>query len=61
MNKILIQNLIMSHTLLEVCTACPCPMGYPQPGPRGRYRSKCEGKCTIEYEKVVHDVVPRNL
>ena len=25
------------------------PMGYRQPGPRGRYRSKSEGKCTIKY------------
>ena len=105
----------MSHTLLGVCTAWPCPMGYPslvpggaigqslegglllnirklftkqalerseqnfvtklnhvphlawglyymsmpkglpKPGPRGRYRPKPEGKCTIEYWKVVHE------
>ena len=25
------------------------PNGYPKPGPRGRYRLKSEGKCTIEY------------
>ena len=46
------QNFVtkLNHVphLAWVCTACPCPMGYPQPGPRGRYRSKSEGKCTIE-------------
>ena len=47
MNKILLQNLIMSNTLLEVCTAYPCPMGYPQPGLRGRCRSKSEGKSRV--------------
>ena len=25
----------MSTTLLGVCTTCPCPMGFPKPGPRG--------------------------
>ena len=34
-------------------------MGYPQPGPRGRYRSKSGGRYTIEYKKVVHDAGPR--
>ena len=31
------------------------PNGFPQPGPRGHYRSKSGGRYTIEYEKVVHD------
>ena len=30
-------------------TTCPCPMVYPKPDPRGRYRAKPEGNCTIEY------------
>ena len=47
--KILLQNKIMPHSLFGVCTACPCPMGYPQPGPRGHYRSKSGGRFTIEY------------
>ena len=25
----------MTNTLIGVCTTCPCPMGYPQRGPRG--------------------------
>ena len=33
----------MSHTLLGVCTTCPCPMGYPQPGPRGAIGKSLEG------------------
>ena len=45
--------------LAWVCTTCPCPMGYPQPGPRGRYRSKSGGRITIEYKKVVHKAGPR--
>ena len=50
----------MPHTLLGICTTCPCPMGYPKPSPRGRYRSKSEGKCTLEYYHVCHQVGPRN-
>ena len=49
----------MPQTLLGVCTICPCPMGYPKPSCRGRYRSKSEGKCILEYCHVCHQVGPR--
>ena len=39
----------VTHTLLGVCTTCPCPMGHPKPSPRGRYWSKSGGMFTIEY------------
>ena len=35
--------------LAWVCPACSCPMGYPKPIPRGRYRSKSGGRFTIKY------------
>ena len=47
------QNFVtkLNHVphLAWACTACTCPMDYPQPGPRGRYRSESKGKCTIKY------------
>ena len=55
------QNFVTKFNHVGVCTACPCPMGYPQPGPRGRYRSKSEGKCNLRIKKVVHEAFPRNL
>ena len=42
-----VTKLSHAHTLAGICTTCPCPMGYPKPSPRGRYRSKSEWKCTL--------------
>ena len=42
----------MSHTLLGVCTACPCPMGYPQPGPRGAIGQSLKGSVLSNIRKL---------
>ena len=58
MNKILLQNQIMSHTLLGVCAACPCLKGYPQPGPRGHNRSKSGGGLLSNIRKLFTKQAP---
>ena len=42
----------MSLTLLGVCTTCPCPMGYPQPGPRGAIGQSLEGGLLLNIRKL---------
>ena len=49
----------MTNTLVGVCTICPYPIGYPQPGPRGLYRPKSGWMFIIEYYHVCHKVGPR--
>ena len=43
---------IKPHTLLGVCTTCPCQMGYPKPSPKGHYRSKSEGRLLLNIKKL---------
>ena len=47
-----VTKLIMPHSLLGICSTCPYPKGYTRPSPWGRYRSKSEGRFTIEYRQV---------
>ena len=42
----------MSHTLLGVCTACPCPMGYPQPVPGGAIGQSLKGSVLSNIRKL---------
>ena len=50
--KILLQNKIMPHTLLGVCTACPCPIGYPQPVPGGTIVQSQNGSVLLNIRKL---------
>ena len=42
----------MSHTLLGVCTTCPCPMGYPSPVPGGAIGQSLEGGLLLNIRKL---------
>ena len=43
----------MPHTLVGVCTACPCLMDYPQPGPRGTIGQSLEGGLLLNIRKLL--------